>query len=137
MKNFEKAYNTSNHQLSFNLMLSIVKQHGGNCLSSIYMGEKTHLLWECSDGHQWKATPDKIKQGKWCPHCAGSFRLDTKEMIRIAQERGGKCLSKEYINSKTKLKWECSEGHQWKALPTYIKSGSWCPECSTNTKSKL
>jgi len=70
MINLKKTYDTSNHRLSFNLMLSIVKQHRGKCLSSTYKGEKTHLLWKCSDGHQWEALPTYISSGSWCPLCS-------------------------------------------------------------------
>ncbi|MCP4898302.1 MAG: hypothetical protein GY906_15115, partial [bacterium] len=40
---------------------------------------------------------------------------------------GGKCLSDTYINTHTKLLWECKQGHQWEAKPSNIKSGRWCP----------
>jgi len=44
-------------------------------------------------------------------------KLTIKEMQEIAESRGGKCLSKEYVNNYTKLKWQCDEGHTWKATP--------------------
>jgi len=43
--------------------------------------------------------------------------------------RGGKCLSKEYINSQSRLKIQCKEGHTWIAIAYHIKTGSWCPTC--------
>ena len=49
-------------------------------------------------------------------------------------QRGGKCLSKEYINGKTKLLWECSEGHQWEAILDSVKRGSWCAVCKKTKK---
>ena len=51
-------------------------------------------------------------------------------MHKIAAERNGKCLSTEYINSKTKLKWECAEGHTWEVTPDSVKRGIWCRICS-------
>ncbi len=51
-----------------------------------------------------------------------------------AAKRNGKCLSKKYINSTTKLLWECSEGHKWEAIPSSIRFGKWCPYCSGNRK---
>ena len=50
-------------------------------------------------------------------------------MQDIAQERGGVCLSKRYVNAHTKLRWKCREGHEWKSRPNGIKNGNWCPEC--------
>jgi len=35
----------------------------------------------------------------------------------------------EYINVKTKLKWQCERRHIWMATPDNIKSGRWCPKC--------
>jgi len=33
------------------------------------------------------------------------------------------------ISSNTKLRWRCAKGHEWKALYSSIKQGSWCPIC--------
>ena len=57
-------------------------------------------------------------------------KLRIEEMHNFVSERGGKCLSPEYINNKTKLKWECAEGHTWEAIPYSVKRGSWCRLCS-------
>uniref|UniRef100_UPI004047EE3D zinc-ribbon domain-containing protein n=1 Tax=Algoriphagus sp. TaxID=1872435 RepID=UPI004047EE3D len=51
-------------------------------------------------------------------------------MIGIALTRGGNCLSKEYIDAKTKLEWQCKAGHSWFATPNHIKNGTWCPNCA-------
>lgn len=52
-------------------------------------------------------------------------------MKALAVARGGKCLSDEYVNIDSKLKWQCSHGHEWEAIAYSIKSGkSWCPTCS-------
>jgi len=53
----------------------------------------------------------------------------------IAKEKGGECLSVNYVNTKTKLEWKCSKGHVWKANPiNVVYKGKWCPECSGNKK---
>lgn len=57
-------------------------------------------------------------------------KLTIEEMHKIAVQRNGKCLSKEYVDSRTKLLWQCDLGHQWWATPGHIKSGKWCRECS-------
>lgn len=63
-------------------------------------------------------------------------KLTIEDMHRIAQMRGGKCLSKEYINWETKLKWECSFGHIWKSQPYNVKHGTWCPVCANKKRAK-
>ena len=46
---------------------------GGKCLStSMEKGDfRTPLLWECADGHQFKASPALVLLGgHWCPECS-------------------------------------------------------------------
>ena len=111
-------------------MQSAAGNRGGKCLSDTYEGANYKLLWQCKKGHQWMASPKSIRQGSWCPKCAGNKRHTIEDMRRIAIERGGKCLSHTYKNNMTKLLWLCSEGHQWEAMPMKIISGTWCRKCS-------
>lgn len=52
------------------------------------------------------------------------------DMQKIASEKGGKCLSKEYINSSSKLSWMCKRGHTWDNPYSLIYQGCWCIQCS-------
>ena len=52
------------------------------------------------------------------------------KMQELAASKGGKCLSKVYVDSHTKLTWECSQGHAWDAKPNNVSNGTWCPICS-------
>ncbi len=126
-----------NTKKSINEMQEIAKVRGGKCLSELYINNKTSLLWECSEGHQWKAKPNGVKNGTWCPKCAGNVKGTILEMRRTAEERGGKCLSDTYVNANTNLLWECKEKHQWKSQPVHIKNGSWCPKCSHKRRGEL
>ncbi|MBI5061400.1 MAG: hypothetical protein HZB67_03725, partial [Candidatus Aenigmarchaeota archaeon] len=117
-------------KLTIDEMREIAKAKGSKCLSPEYVNEVTKLMWECARGHAWEATPRGIKQGKWCPYCAGNVRLSIAEMHRIAESREGKCLSEKYVNSKTKLEWQCKNGHVWKASVDNVKAGKWCPFCA-------
>lgn len=127
----------STQRLTIDEMKTLAFQRSGKCLSKEYTNTKTNLLWECSQGHQWETTPCNIKQGCWCPICAGNTKLTIEEMKIIAKKNGGKCLSEEYINDSTKLLWECSQGHQWKAVPNSIKQGRWCPQCGIKRRSDV
>lgn len=103
---------------------------GGRCLSTVYPNSGAKLLWQCSEGHRWEASSDNIKQGRWCPHCSRRAPLTLEAMQGIAAKRGGRCLSTAYVNSTTKLRWECSKGHQWEATPNNVRNGDrWCPTC--------
>ncbi|MBK8579606.1 MAG: hypothetical protein IPN78_15715 [Candidatus Accumulibacter sp.] len=88
-------------------------------------------------GHEWAAIPENVKAGHWCLICGnkkqGRQKAKTIEAMRLlAQGRGGECLSSEYINNKTKLKWKCAKGHEWLAQPSDIQQGQWCPRCAVN-----
>jgi queuine/archaeosine tRNA-ribosyltransferase len=111
-------------------MEEMAKERGGRCLSKEYTGIFGRLTWQCKEGHQWKALANRVKQGTWCPTCAGTRKGTLEEMQKIAKERGGNCLSKEYLNSYSKLTWQCSEGHKWEAVPNSIKKGHWCRVCA-------
>lgn len=53
------------------------------------------------------------------------------DMQKIARERDGACLSKNYKNSHSLLEWKCKEGHKWSASPTNVSNkNSWCPFCA-------
>ena len=118
-------------------MQRLAKSIGGRCLSDTYVNRKTHLLWECREGHRWKAMPNHVKNGHWCPVCAGLSKPSMDRIQRLAQERGGKCLAHNYVNSQTDLRWECIEGHQWKASWNAIQGGGWCPTCSSRLGERI
>jgi hypothetical protein len=120
--------------LTLHALRKLAGLKSGRCLSLEYVNSAHPLRWQCAAGHEWMARPSSIRAGHWCPFCARNKRLILAEMQRIARERGGKCLSTTYKNGRTPLLWECTYGHQWKASPAKIKSGSrrkgtWCTEC--------
>ena len=108
----------------------LAEKRGGKCLSTEYINVRSKLKWECSKGHQWEATYANVQRGTWCPVCSGRQRFSIENAQRLANERGGKCLSIEYINTNSKLKWECSKGHQWEATYANVQRGTWCPVCA-------
>jgi hypothetical protein len=115
-------------------LASIARSRGGGCLSTEYFNTKTPLLWRCRNGHEWTATPDSIRAGKWCALCAHNRRLDIQAMQSLAEQRGGRCLSLRYVNNTRPLTWECRLGHRWRAAAASVtggtkRRGTWCPEC--------
>ena len=58
-------------------------------------------------------------------------------MRDLARARGGRCLSQEYVNSNTRIEWECEQGHRWRAVPRTVSAGSWCPICARNQRLTL
>lgn len=123
-------------------MQQIARERGGECISKTYKNCYTNLVWECARGHRWKASPTAVKggsrkRGTWCLKCANLRRVfnspgDIEKMRDLARARGGRCLSREYVNSKTHIEWECEQGHRWRAVPRTVSAGSWCPICARN-----
>ena len=125
--------NGNNVKLTIEEMRKIARKRGGACLSKEYKNARSKLRWRCAVGHEWEAIPDSVKRGTWCPHCAGKLPHKIEMMQEIAQKRGGACLSKEYKNAHTKLRWRCAEGHEWEALPLNVYNhGKWCAVCANH-----
>lgn len=53
----------------------LAENKNGKCLSEVYVRSHDKLKWECSRGHQWKASYANVYMGKWCPYC---WRKTTK-----------------------------------------------------------
>jgi len=118
-------------------MHNIASERGGECLSQLYVNYQTKLKWRCSDNHIWEAMPSKIIFGQWCKICGQKKRgINSRKTIesanQLALERGGVCLSENYQNAITRLRWRCSEGHEWEINYNKVQQGTWCPFCAGN-----
>ncbi len=120
---------------NINYMHKIANERRGRCISSKYVNNKSHLLWECENKHQWLARPDGIIRGTWCKICKGKSKYNLEFCKNIAKQKSGDCISNEYINNKTLLNWKCSQGHIWKnTLSGILNAKQWCPYCYGNVK---
>lgn len=107
----------------------IAKGWGGECLSDTTVSPRGSVRMVCAWGHRWNAPVQNLKRGHWCPSCRTGQRGDIALAQRAASERGGVCLSWDYVNDETPLRWCCREGHEWVAPMNSILSGSWCRQC--------
>lgn len=115
-------------------MQNIALERGGWCLSPEYFNSSTKLWWQCGQGHIFWMLCSDVKQNHWCPKCGKKRGADLRrgtidQMYELAKKKKGKCLSKTYTNSQTKLHWQCKEGHEWDAAPAEVKRGKWCSCC--------
>ena len=119
-------------------IIKYIKEKKGKFISGEYSNQHSKLEVECEKGHRWKVTSNSLLSKKsWCRECLGTKKRNIDEMRVIGKERGGKCLSVEYINDFSKLEWECCEGHRFLTSPNNIKHGKWCPECSTGIYERI
>jgi len=59
-----------------------------------------------------------------------------EKLHRIAEEKGGKCLSTEYTKSYDKYRFQCGEGHEWDVRLSSLANGSWCPVCARDHRKR-
>lgn len=112
------------------------RSKGGQCLSTEFKTIHDKLDWECKEGHQWSAAIRvRTKSPTWCKKCmdkasAGQYhKLNLNDCHDLANKYGGKCLSTEYVNARTKLNWTCSAGHLFSKKYDKVRTGEWCPDC--------
>ncbi len=110
---------------------ALAKLKNGECLSTEYINNATHLNWKCHLGHMWQATMASLEHyNSWCPHCAGSARRTIQDCQALAIKNEGRCLSTEYTNNIAKMLWECKNGHNFLTSFNSINNyNSWCPRC--------
>lgn len=108
---------------------------GGELVNTLPLLEK--ITVKCKDGHVWITSTRHLYGNKtWCPYCSHTVRKTLKWARTLAEEKGGKCLSLEYKNTKTKMLWSCEFGHIWNTTSSSIASGSWCRICYYNSLRK-
>lgn len=114
----------------------LAKKRHGLCLSKKYINSVTKMKWQCKEGHKWHALYNSIKSGTWCNKCDINLRKPTlRDIQKLVKQKGGKCLSKKYVDNKTKMKWQCKEGHKWNTPYRDIKNrGDWCRKCDINSR---
>ncbi|SNT40300.1 hypothetical protein SAMN05421640_3795 [Ekhidna lutea] len=120
----------------------IAASKGGECLSAEYINQKVKMHFRCKEGHEWWTTASIVKRGGWCKSCSSSQANDWKRdnigiFKRIIEKRGGKCLSKKYVNQQTRIHVQCENGHDWWAFPQHIKRGLWCRKCNGSAPHSL
>ncbi len=139
-KSFElkTGYKTWRCDIRLREIQDIAKERGGKRLSTEYKNNRTKLRFRCKNGHEFEMTQLNVKFDHWCPTCAGVKKLTLEEFQEIARKRGGECLSTEYKNNYTKLKFQCKNGHEFEAVPDKVKNQEqWCPICSERASERI
>ena len=98
------------------------------------------VWWKCKKDHKWQAVISSRYKGNDCPYCSGKKilvgynDLATVNPSLVAEWHPTKnedlFPSMVQKNSKYKVWWKCSAGHEWQATISHRSSGSGCPYCS-------
>jgi hypothetical protein len=136
-KLLKEDYNKSDRKdLSIQKMLAVANSKGGECISTEYLTDIIPLLWRCEKGHEWQATPNRIKNGGWCPSCSGTVKTTFEDIIHRIEKRGGKCFSNSFTNNYSKLDVECKHNHKFSTTVKSIKMDCWCPKCAIDERAR-
>lgn len=106
----------------------LANKRGFKFLSEEYNNSKTSYLWQCSEGHQWKARYYNIYSGRGCPEC---LRVPYSYFFDKITEKGGKVVTtkEEYVSVTSRIKFICEDGHECDTTGSLLRSGKWCAEC--------
>lgn len=120
-----------------NIVRKSFESAGYILLSKKYVNSSTKLNYMCHEGHKHSISYSKWLLGKRCPYCYGNVKLTLETVKESFENAGYTLLSKKYINSKSKLKYICNNGHihsiQWNAWIRGIR----CPYCSNKIKKTI
>lgn len=117
------------------LTIGFVKEsfecEGYGCLSNEYSGSKGKLDYICPEGHSGSMSWDAWQQGNRCPTCFIVKNKHTVAFIKSEFEKDGyDCLSKEYVNTHSKVDYICPEGHRGSISWSNWQQGRRCPTCA-------
>lgn len=114
-------------------------KYGGSVIAVGGGGTTPKVNLRCKAGHiWWSRVYSGLLAGHWCGECFnGARQRSLAEMRELAKKRGGKCLSKRYVNRNTPMQWECALGHRWIAPASGIISGRWCDSCSRGISERV
>jgi hypothetical protein len=128
------------HRKTIGDIRAIATELGGECLSNDgdYKTAHSLLRFQCAIGHVWNAKATDVRTGTWCRECANARtheaqRLGIDFVVEEARKRDGECLSSEYKNRHSALKFKCKYGHIWETSFSSLQKGSWCPICSAGS----
>lgn len=139
-----KENNRINREKKFS---KLIKDKGFKLISE-YKNRNINVEILCNNSHKTIIKPTKILKSNNlnCNYCNKTNKNIYNYMFKtynqrntytiaeindIAKSRGGKLISKTYINKDQKLKWKCANDHQWSATLRNVNGrGSWCPVCA-------
>ena len=115
-------------------MREFFSKQGYTLLSTEYKNSHSKLQYECPKGHIGEISYHNFDYGKMCAECAGTKKHTIEEVKEAFLKAKYTLLSTEYINSITKLKYECPLGHIGEISYDNFIRGHKCSKCAKNKK---
>lgn len=90
-----------------------------------------------SCGHEQKKSISALKYGSGCSICSKKQVKTLNHYQDVARANGGQIIEIAR-NSRSKAKWKCSIGHEFRRpLSSIISSGGFCPQCSARRSEQV
>lgn len=113
----------------------IIKNNEGKLLTKCnkIKNLSAKLTIKCKFNHTFTLPAKKLVKNNWCKYCLKKkFKYDINTFHEIAHNKNGVCLSTNYKNSKTKLKFKCKNNHKFTLESASVINKSWCRKCYYN-----
>ena len=128
-------------KLTFEFIKNYFEEHGCELLETDYVNSSTLMKYKCNCGNESRIRWSDFKKGYRCKKCGqlrsiNSRRYFYDEIYNFFKEQGCELLEKEFINSKTKLKFRCSCGNETYITWDNFKSGQRCKKCGAKKTSE-
>jgi hypothetical protein len=108
--------------------------------SEVHVNSRAQYWWECDLGHHFRAHPDSVRKGNWCPFCGNKRVLrGFNDLASVAPELAaewhptlnGETTPFEVLNgSHAKYWWLCAVGHSFAQTGKKRRAGQGCPGCA-------
>lgn len=109
-----------------NKVQKTINDKQGILLSKIE-GSLNKVIVLCANNHEFKISPAKIQQNRWCPHCR---KIPFETIEKFVKSKGGK-VSGNFEKMLSKLTFTCDKNHSWKTGAANVcLQNTWCPVCS-------
>lgn len=123
----------------FQQLLQIAELGNGKIISKEYKSRQTKIICQFEDARQFETTPDYLLKSGWPKNANDYFKkvnnkknrehltdVDRlKELANIAEQNGGKLLSTEWENTKTRYLFEFKSGRQFDIAPAALFRRGW------------
>jgi len=114
---------------TYDFVKSQFDKEGYILLSDRYKNCSSKLDILCPDNHEYQSNWNSWQQGNRCPICAPNYKKSFEYVKSEIEKEGYKLLSSEYINSKSKIKIQCKNGHKYFTNWDRWNSGCRCQKC--------
>ncbi len=109
----------------------LAKKKAGKVLSSEIKNAHSKLHWQCKRKHKWHAQYANVRNGTWCPECAGRAPISPRRVLVEISKQGHevKGALPKSIRAHTKIRIVCSSGHPFVRKVSKIFVNKHCPSC--------